>query len=138
VTVGALKIGQRERYAGAVDRSHTTSTRFEAISTYPKRAGGGLVLLFILGFFLVTGLLKALWLHHALTDDTLNPHFNDPSAARFYLWLGVAAPVVVAVSTLLVARSARTRAGKVLLVAKIGCVVTVLPWVVLMASGVAS
>jgi len=96
------------------------------------------VLLFILGLFLVTGLLKALWLHHALTDDTLNPHFNDPSAARFYLWLGMAVPVVVSVSALLVARSARTRAGKVLLVGKIGCVVAVLPWVVLMVSGVAS
>ncbi len=121
-----------------VDHSHTSSTPFEAKSTYPKRAGGGLVLVVMLGFFLVTGLLKALWLHHALTDDTLNPHFNDPSAARFYLWLGIAVPVVVAVSALLVGRSGRSRTGKVLLVGKIGCVVAVLPWVVLMVSGVAS
>jgi len=96
------------------------------------------VLLVVLGFFLVTGVLKALWLHHALTDDTLNPSLNDPSAARFSLWLGIAVPVVIAVLALLVGRSARSRADKVLLVGKVGCLVAVLPWVVLMVSGVAS
>ena len=96
------------------------------------------MLLVVVGFFVVTGVLKALWLHHALTDDTVNPSLDDPSAARFYLVLGLAVPVVIAVFALLVGRSGRSRAHKVLLVAKVGCLVAVLPWAVLMVSGVAS
>ena len=96
------------------------------------------MLLAVLGLLLVTGLLKALWINHAMTDNTVNPGWDNPSQARLFLGLGLVGPIAVLITYLLVSRPSRSRVDRLLLAGKVGCLVVVLPWLMLMMSGVSA
>ena len=97
---------------------------------------GTLLLAGTLGFLLITGVAKGLWLHHALTHYVVNPSWNSPSQARMFLGVCLIGPVGVLVTALLVGRSSRAWPDKVSLIARIGLLLAVLPWLFLMVSGV--
>jgi hypothetical protein len=105
----------------------------------PNRVGRTVALLTLLGFLLVTGVWKGWWLNQALTHyPVFDRGMNDPAAGRFFLLLSLALPVVVVVIAVIVSRSSAPLIEKLRKIGAIGCLVAVIPWLLLMVTGVAA
>lgn len=103
----------------------------------PNKLARTVGILAVLAALISTGLWKALWLNHALTHyPAFDRGMNDPSAASFFLLLGCAVPCVVLIIAVLVGRSGRPAIEKLLTIGKIGCLVAILPWFLLMVTGI--
>jgi hypothetical protein len=102
------------------------------------RVGRTVALLTLLGLLLVTGLWKGWWLNRALTHyPGFDRGMNDPTAGRFFLLLSVAVAVIVVIVAVFVGRSSAPLTKKLRKIGAIGCVVAVIPWSLLMVTGVA-
>ncbi|HXP33305.1 MAG TPA: hypothetical protein VN820_04765 [Acidimicrobiales bacterium] len=79
----------------------------------------------------VTGILKAVWLANNL------PSANDKSSALPYMFVAGIAPLAVAITAWSVRRSPCSLTNKVIRVASVGLLVGLLPWLLLMMTGIA-